>query len=260
MRAECATIEIVDSERTGAGDPAKTLQLLWGDRAAVPRRGPRQQLSIGGIARAAIDLADERGAAALSMRGIATSLGAAPMNLYTYVPGKAELLELMLDTVYAQMRREDTTGRPWRERATAVAEENRELYRTHPWAIAISTDRPVLGPGAMAKYEHELAVFSGIGLDDVVIDDSLAFLLSFVRSVVRDPAADSASTDEQWWQVNEPLLARIFDPTNYPAAARIGAAAGNRHGTAFDPKHAFDFGLRRVLDGLHTMIAGTIPD
>lgn len=250
----------MNSERTGAGDPAKTLQLLWGDREAVPRRGPRQQLSIDGIARAAIDLADERGVSALSMRRIATSLGAAPMSLYTYVPGKAELLELMLDAVCAEMPLADTTGRPWRERATAVAEENRELHRAHPWTIAISTDRPVLGPGAMAKYEHELDAFSGLGLDDVAIDDSLAFLLSFVRSTARDPAAAPSTTDEQWWRANEPLLARMFDPATYPNAVRIGAAAGSRHGTAFDPEHAFDFGLRRVLDGLGAMIDGAGPD
>lgn len=247
----------MDSERTGTGDPAKTLRLLWGERTAVSRRGPRQQFSIDGIARTAIALADERGVAALSMRRIATSLGAAPMSLYTYVPGKAELLELMLDTVYARMPLADTTGRPWRERLTAVAEENRELYRAHPWAIAITTDRPVLGPGAMAKYEHELEAFSGLGLADVAIDDSLAFLLSFVRSAVRDPASTPTTTDEQWWRTNEPLLARMFDPTTYPNAARIGAAAGNRHGTAFDPEHAFEFGLQRVLDGLSGLIGAT---
>jgi hypothetical protein len=37
------------------------------------------------------------------------------MTLYTYVPGKAELLDLMLDAAYAQMPRTDTTGQPWRQ-------------------------------------------------------------------------------------------------------------------------------------------------
>jgi hypothetical protein len=34
------------------------------------------------------------------------------MSLYTYVPGKAELLDLMLDTVYGQMSRGDLSGKP----------------------------------------------------------------------------------------------------------------------------------------------------
>lgn len=65
------------------------------------------------------------------MRRVARSLDVAPMRLYTYVPGKAELLDLMLDASYAQMPRADTTGQPWRERLTAVAEENQALLEAH---------------------------------------------------------------------------------------------------------------------------------
>jgi hypothetical protein len=46
------------------------------------------------------------------------------------------------------------------------------------------------------------------------------------------------------------LLARVFDTTKYPTAARVGAAAGAAHGAAYDPAHAYEFGLQRVLDGL----------
>lgn len=78
---------------------------------------------------------------AVTMRRVADRLGVAPMTLYTYVPGKAELLELMLDAVYAAMPRADSTGRPWRERLAAVAQENKVLYDAHPWAAAVSTSR-----------------------------------------------------------------------------------------------------------------------
>src|SRR5262249_4237873 len=83
-------------------------------------------------------------------------------TLYTYVPGKAELLDLMLDAAYQRMRRTDTAGQPWRQRVTAVAAENRALLEAHPWAAAISTIRPPLGPGLMAKDEHELSAFDGL--------------------------------------------------------------------------------------------------
>src|SRR5215468_3853457 len=101
------------------------------------------------------------------MRQVASALGVVPMTLYTYVPGKAELLDLMLDAAYARMPRADTTGHPWRHRVTAVAEENRALFESHPWVAAISAIRPPLGPGVMAKYEHELAALDGLGLDDI---------------------------------------------------------------------------------------------
>ena len=106
--------------RTGAGDPARTLQLLWRDPAAGSRRGPRQQLTIDQVVVAATRLADAEGLDAVTMRRAAQSLGVVPMTLYTYVPGKAELLDLMLDAAYARMPRADTTGQPWRQRAAGL--------------------------------------------------------------------------------------------------------------------------------------------
>jgi AcrR family transcriptional regulator len=51
------------------------------------------------------------------MRNVAQALGVVPMTLYTYVPGKAELLDLMMDAAYAQMLRADTSAQPWRQHA-----------------------------------------------------------------------------------------------------------------------------------------------
>ncbi|MHA6796666.1 TetR/AcrR family transcriptional regulator [Pseudonocardia bannensis] len=248
------------TDRSSAGDPDRTLALLWRDPSAVPRRGPRQGLTIDAVVDAATRLADTEGLAAVTMRRVAQALAVAPMTLYTYVPGKAELLDLMLDAVYAAMPRTDTSGRPWRERVTAVAEENRALFTAHPWAAMISTSRPPLGPGQMAKYEHELRALDGLGLSDVDLDAGLAHLLGFVRSHARD-AADARATqhatgmdDEQWWSINEPLLARVLDESTYPTAVRVGAAAGSAHGSAWSPEHAWHFGLARVLDGLAALI------
>lgn len=95
------------SERSSAGDPARTLALLWGvsTEEKPGRRGPRQAKSPAEIAAVAIALADADGVDAVTMRRVAQELGVSPMALYTYVPGKAELLDLMLDTVYATMPR-----------------------------------------------------------------------------------------------------------------------------------------------------------
>ncbi len=195
------------------------------------------------------------------MRGVAQRLGVTPMTLYTYVPGKAELLDLMLDAVYLRMPRADHTAVPWRTKVEAVARENRDLYRRHTWVATLPTTRPPLGPGLMAKYEHELAAFDGLGLDDVEMDAALTFLLGFVQSVARadfdaqSAARDSAMSDGQWWAANEPLLAKVFDPARFPLATRVGSAAGAAHQSVYNPEHAFDFGLQRILDGLTHLIA-----
>jgi AcrR family transcriptional regulator len=255
---------VVSPDRSSAGDPARTLSLLW--RLPSPsRRGPRPGRSVDAVVDAAIGLAHADGLDAVTMRRVAELVGTAPMTLYTYVPGKAELLDLMLDTVYARMPRTDTAGQPWRDRAAAVAGENRAMFAAHPWAAEISTGRPPLGPGQMAKYEHELGALDGLGLTDVDLDAALAHLLAFVRSHASDAAAAIAARrasrmdDREWWEVNAPLLARVFDPSTYPTAARVGTAAGEAHGSAWDAEHAWTFGLTTVLDGLDSLVRRRNP-
>jgi hypothetical protein len=46
----------------------------------------------------------------------------------------------------------------------------------------------------------------------------------------------------------------VVDPERYPLAARVGEAAGEAHGSTYDPAHAYAFGLERVLDGLAVLV------
>lgn len=247
------------TERTSAGDPARTLQLLWRATTDSPR-GPRRGLSVDAVVEAATALADAEGLAAVTMRRVAQTLGVVPMTLYTYVPGKAELIDLMLDAAYAAMPRVDTSGQPWRDRVTAIADANKALFEQHPWAAAVSTTRPPLGPGQLAKYDHELSALDGLGLDDVMMDDCLTYLLAFIQASARAAAdaraaqQDSAMDDQAWWNANAPLLAKVVNEQTYPTAVRVGSAAGEAHGSAYDPDHAYAFGLQRVLDSLSTLI------
>jgi AcrR family transcriptional regulator len=246
--------------RTSAGDPASTLRLLW-RRPPESRRGPRPRLSVDEVVDAAIELADAGGLNAVGMRQVAERLGVATMTLYTYIPGKAELLDLMLDAVYLRMPRPDRAGQPWRIRLTAVARDNRALFAAHPWAAAVATDRPPLGPGQLAKYEYELRALDGTGVDDVQMDAALTLVLQFVRSCalaegeVRDARADSRLNDDEWWAAAGPLLAELVDPAAYPTATRVGAAAGEAYGAAYSPDHAYEFGLQRILDGFDSLIS-----
>jgi AcrR family transcriptional regulator len=245
-----------------APDPGRTLELLWRHHRPRPaRRGPRQRLSVDEVVATAIGLADADGLGAVTIRRVAELAGVTTMSIYTYVPGKRVLLDLMLDALYADMPRRPWRTRSWRRRLTVVAQDNRDLLTAHPWvAAAMSLSRPPLGPGLMAKYEHELSAFDGAGLDEVEIDAALTFLLGFVRSSAQAAAESHAAeresrmNDADWWDANAPLLAQIFDESAYPRAVRVGAAAGAAHGSAYHPDHAYTFGLTRVLDGLSALI------
>ncbi|WP_067543612.1 TetR/AcrR family transcriptional regulator C-terminal domain-containing protein [Nocardia crassostreae] len=248
-------------ERSGAGDPVRTLELLWREPGqGAGARGPKQRTTVDAVVAAAIEIADAEGLTALTMRSVAAKLGVTPMATYTYVPGKAELLDLMLDTVYQRMPRTDLTGMSWWERVSAIAAENRAMLAAHPWVAYLPTTRPPLGPGVTVKYDHELHAFDGLGLSDLEMDAALTHVLGFVNSVARiaidteRAAADSGESDHEWWERAAPILERVFDAGRYPLAARVGAVAGQAHDGAYDADHAYRFGLARVLDGLAALV------
>lgn len=253
------------TDSNGRTDPARSLAVLWRTHERASRKG-RPDLSVDRIARVALDIADTEGIAALSMRRVAEQLGVGTMSLYTHVPGKGELLDVMLDTVYGETDRTEHTPDQWRTHLECVARENWAMHRRHPWTLHVPTQRAVLGPQAVAKYDYELRGLDGIGLTDVEMDSVLALVLGHVHGAARGEAEnthieqDSGLTDHQWWETHAPLLERMLDPRRFPTAARVGTAAGAEHGTAFSATHHFEFGLHRILDGIEQLIGSRTPN
>jgi AcrR family transcriptional regulator len=242
-----------------SGDPARTMALLWREPAGpVSRPGRRAGLDVDRIVGAAVELADREGLAAVTMRRLATELGVGAMTLYTHVPGKGELVDLMYDSVLGEVYPSPPAG-DWRERLTAVARANWELFVRHPWAAYLGTGRPILGPNLMRKYDLELAAVDGLGLSEVDMELVITLIGDFVRGSVGGlhdkHAAERASglTDEQWWRATEPHIEKVFDAERYPTAARVGPVSGPELG-AGDPARSFEFGLARVLDGIAVLI------
>src|SRR6202046_1938898 len=115
--------------------------LLWGTPQR-PRRGPKPSLSLERSVTEAIALADAEGLASLSMAHLAERLGCAKMALYRYVPGKAELVALMVDAGLGAPPPPpvgaggSAPGEPaWRAVLRQWATTIHQRYRAHPWAI-----------------------------------------------------------------------------------------------------------------------------
>ncbi len=242
---------------SGSGDPARSLALLW----RTDERRSQAGLSVDRIARAAIALADADGLQALSMRRVADALGVGTMSLYTHVPGKAELLDVMLDMALGETERPEDSPGPWRARLEQVARENWALFRRHPWILQVATARPPLGPNLLAKYDYELRALDGIGLSDHEMDRALSLVLNFVAGAARwavdaaGVASETGVTDAQWWDAYAPLLTRMVDFERYPLGSRVGSAAGEANQAASDPEGDFEFGIQRVLDGIEAYVA-----
>jgi AcrR family transcriptional regulator len=255
----------VTTDYGGSGDPARSMPLLWRDQR-LPTRGPRPGLTVDRIVAAAIELADAEGLGALSMRRVAERLGVGTMSLYTYVPGKAELLDVMLDTVLGEVARPDGTG-GWRAGLELRAREDWALFHRHPWMLQISPSRPLLGPNETELFEAALRVVDGIGLDgsDMVLVVSL--VADYTRGAA-DRAVGAAEaerrtgiSDDQWWAAREPLFDKYFDPSRYPTVVSVAMAGafeqptGDAAYTVAQAQESFEFGLARVLDGIEAFVA-----
>jgi len=250
----------VSTQENGDGDPRRAIELLWGV-SAPPRRGPKPKLATADVVRAAVALADADGIDAVTIRRVAEQLGVSPMSLYTYVPGRAELLDLMIDHVHGELGT-PAEGLGWRAALTAVAEDQWALFHRHPWLLEVTTSRSALGPHSFAKYEQELHAIDGIGLGDVEMDAVVSLVTGLVRATARS-SLDNARlvratgmTDAQWWERAWPVLAGIpaADAAHYPISSRVGQAAGEAHNAAENPAYTFRFGLARVLDGIEALV------
>ena len=179
------------TERTPAGQLRRSLELLWeGDPR--PTRGPRPGLTLDRIVAAGIALADREGIDALSMRRVAGELGVGAMSLYRHVPGKAELLALMLDRVSApdeDVVRAAQSGR-WRDVLATVAHGSYRMYLTHPWLLQVNWTRPAMGPNSVAGMELFMRGLGGLPITDQERISVLITIDGFVTGV--GPSADPA--------------------------------------------------------------------
>ncbi|MBU3063093.1 TetR/AcrR family transcriptional regulator [Nocardia sp. NEAU-G5] len=233
------------------------LELLWGAQQR-PRRGPKPSLSLERIVTEAIALADSEGLDSLSMQRLAERLGCTKMALYRYVPGKAELIALMLDEAMGNAPdlvavAKNSTEEPWRAQMRAWTVTTFEWQRAHPWTLDVTLRSRLFGPNEIGWMEAALAALAPLaerGLTGPERLDALVLFSGHARSLAQ--AAIGGNTgdveDEMARQLTETLASRAAD---FPHTL----AAFTEPGPPEARDNALRFGIDRILDGLAALIA-----
>jgi AcrR family transcriptional regulator len=224
--------------------------LVW-ERPEPPDRPVPAPLSRELIVRTAVELADEAGLEAVSLRKIAGALDVGPMRLYGYIATKDELLDLMVDAVHAEIR---PAGDGWREVLRSVAELTRQAVHRHEWFADLIGGRPQLGPHALARGEAVLAALGGVDLDLVmpVATAVDAYVIGAVRREIAERRAERTSgmDQRQWQKTFGPYLERTFATGRFPALEKVVRDAAH-----LDADHTFRLGLDFLLDGIEPHIS-----
>lgn len=232
-------------------DQLSLLKLMWAPSTKVGRSGATMEAVI----EAAIALADEQGLGALTMRAVADRVGVGAMTLYGYVPGKPELVELMLDAVAATTYAVGDRPADQQDLSSAlrhIAARNYAHALAHGWSVEVTPGRPILGPGVCQKYEWELTPLDGIGLSDEAMDQVVTTLVAMATGAARwqlgldRVRADSQLSDDSWWALSQPMLASAMAGLELPVSARVGTTLAS----AGDPHKSLMAGVEWLIAGL----------
>jgi AcrR family transcriptional regulator len=101
---------------------------------------------------AAVSYADAHGLESLTMRVLASELGAGAMSLYHYISDKNDLVDAMVDLVAEELS-EPAPDADWKAVLRASAISLHEVLRAHPWASKVWTTR---GSGPAKRRHLEL--------------------------------------------------------------------------------------------------------
>jgi len=223
-------------------------------------REPQPDLSRHRIVRAAMEIADSEGMAALSMRRVATDLDVATMSLYRYVRSRDDLVLFMIDEAIGEEVFPPTPPEGWRARLELEARLQWTGFRRHRWlGPAMSLTRPQLAPNALKHTEWSLRALEGLGLDATAMLHIHVTLFSYVRGLATSLEAeaeaeqDTGMTSDEWMDTQEAALDAVAGSGPFATFLRIAKESDFE----FDLDTLFEFGLMRILDGLQVYLGGS---
>lgn len=223
------------------------INLLWGD-PPPPTRGPKPAMTVQGITKAAISLADREGLDAVSMQRVATELSFTKMALYRYIPGKAELVSLMTDRAMGVPPHRPQEA--WRPALMNWALDLYAAFERHPWLLLSTVGRRALGPNELTWMDFGVRALMDTGLSGGQQLDALTTIAGQVRTLSHQTLTLTGGTIGMAEENLTSALREILEtqPDRFPGLA---AAMKSVEGTE---NQALPFGLERFLDGLEVLI------
>ena len=223
---------------------------------ATPTTTPRSPLTRERVLEAAIDLADQAGIDALSMRKLGGTLGVEGMALYRHVRDKDDLLDGMVDTVMGEVPAPDVDAGDWKTAMRELAVGARAVMLRHPWAPAAIVARPDVGPATLRHIDRVLRILESGGFSIDMAHHALHVLGSRVFGFTQDPFNDQAEPRPD--PATAVAIATALAAT-YPNVGKLAMAATHDGGLGgCDDDFEFGFGLDLILDGLEDR-AGSKP-
>jgi TetR/AcrR family transcriptional regulator, tetracycline repressor protein len=114
------------------------------------RSRPGRGLSLDRIVTVTLELMDEQGIGAASMRAVASRLGVRSMSLYRYVQDRDDLFDAVVERIVNELADDPQVQlRPvdgWRPYLTGMARGVRRYARAHPHAFPLVATRPPTAP------------------------------------------------------------------------------------------------------------------
>ena len=215
----------------------------------TPKRAP---LNRGRVLRAALELADEGGTAALTMQAIGHRLGVEAMSLYRHVRNKDDILDGIVDLVFAEI--ELPAGRSsWRAVLRARSISTRAALGRHPWAITLMESRIAPGPSNLRSHDEMLAVLLDAGFSAAMATHASNLVDSYVLGFALQETSFPFSNAEELAAVGGDLLAQV-PVDEYPSFVRVGAEL---LASGFDYADEFEFGLDLILDDIERAVRGS---
>jgi TetR/AcrR family tetracycline transcriptional repressor len=218
------------------------------DTSTSTRTRPRGSLTREEIIKEALALLEQEGPGALSMRRLADRLGVTPNALYTHVRGKADLIDGLIDQVYAGLTLEADSAGDWAQQLTTLSQAVRDHLLAHPAVVPYALQQPGLGPHSLRLGEAIYNVLRPAGFSDQAVVGTvyalLTYILGFVALEVPRAGTDPQTSDEfvrRMW-----AFFAALPPGEFPHTVELAALLAR-----ISTDDQFDFGIRTFLAGLN---------
>jgi AcrR family transcriptional regulator len=218
----------------------------WARREPAPayRRG-RPSIDPGRVVGVALELIDDRGVEALTLRALADALDSGTATLYRHFAGKDDVLVLVVDKILGEVRLppDELASRQWREALTAAAEAFYGTLCQHPNALSLLAAQVPAGPNGLRLREGLIGLLLRHGFPVVLAARAFTALGHYTIGFALQQHGPGTPAPED--QARLRAYYDSLDPADYPATT---AAAGEL--TSVPLHEEFRFGLDLLLDGL----------